>query len=98
MNEFILETVRKHSGLSHTPHGIDGKCRIFRNDLNGALWISPKPRFGAYDVETTGDVASFLDGELTKRFGRHLSENSRGYKLWRIENQKDLDDIIRYFG
>jgi hypothetical protein len=97
MDEFIERTVALHSKLDHN-RNTGGAHRIHNGSYKGSLWIHSRPRLGVFTLETTGDVPSILNNELTRRFGKNLSENSRRYKLWQVENRNDVEAIIAYWG
>ena len=97
MDEFIGRTVVRHLKLEHNRNA-GGAHRIHNRSHEGSLWIHSRPRLGVFTFETTGDVPSLLNSELTRRFGKNVSENSRGYKLWQVENRKDVEEIITYWG
>ena len=97
MFEFIKGTADKHKRLSHQLNKGENH-RISKTGVGGSLWITPRPRFGAYDLETTGEAAKQLNPELTRRFGKNTSEKiAKGYKIWRVENQKDVEAVIAYW-
>ena len=94
MADLIETIVRDNYSLSYTPHGTEGKCRVNRNDFDGALWITPKDDFTVFDIETTGQIENNLNSFLVRRFGRHVSENASGYRLWRVNGQSELSEVI----
>lgn len=97
MDDFIKLTVEKHPKLEHNQN-VGGGHRIHNGLFTGSVWVHARPRLGVFTIETTGEALSILNNELTRRFGRYLSENSKGYKLWHIEDRKDLEEIIAFWG
>jgi hypothetical protein len=96
MDEFVEQAVAKNAKLGHNRNA-GGAHRIYNNSFDGSVWIHARPRLGVFTIETTGEVQGVLDNELTRRFGPHLAENSKGYKLWHIETRNDLEDILQFW-
>ena len=72
--------------------------RVFRHDMRGSLWISPRVRTASFDLLTDSEVATMFNPEPVRRFGPNTSENTKGYKIWRVGNRRDVELVIDYFG
>jgi hypothetical protein len=97
MNDFIEKRASLSPRLSYRLN--KGNInRVFRHDLHGSLWVSPRVRTASFDLLTDGEVASVLNPELVRRFGPNTSENTKGYKIWKVRNRHDVELVIDYFG
>jgi hypothetical protein len=76
-------------------HANQGEDRIRRTGLKGSLWV--KKRYDGFRLQTTSDVASFLDDTIETIFGEPVGEQ-KGYKYWHINDHGVVEKIIEAFG
>ncbi|HEY0049109.1 MAG TPA: hypothetical protein VGB68_07475 [Pyrinomonadaceae bacterium] len=89
MNEFIKNTVSRHSSLKFKAN--NGEDRVRKSGLKGSLWI--KRRYDGFRLQTTSDIATILDGEIERLQGSSAGEQ-KGYKYWYIDDFHIVEKII----
>ncbi len=94
MIESVKSAVLRYPKLSWQEN--KGKRHKVENSgWKGSLWIST--RYDGYRLQTTSEVASLLDKELTRLQGKPVGEE-KGYNFWYIDDYHIVEEIIGIFG
>ena len=94
MIEFIRAAVLHHSTLSLKKNLAEH--RVMKSGCKGSLWIGT--RYDGYRLQTTGLVATILDGEIERLQGNPVGANKKGYKYWYVDDSRIVKEIIDIFG
>ncbi len=94
MIEFVRMAVSRQPALSLKKNQTEH--RIMKSDWKGSLWIGT--RYNGYRLQTTGSIATILDGEIKRLQGNHNGENKKGYKFWYVDDSHIVEQIINFFG
>ncbi len=65
-----------------------------KSNRKGSLWIGK--RFDGFRLQTTGDVAALLDGEIERIHGNEIGEQ-KGYKYWYIDDSRTVEEILNIY-
>ncbi len=97
MNEHIKSAVDAQSELSLKLNKGEHH-RIMKTGWHGSIWISKTASRG-YRIETTGSVGNILNPKIINLLGRvNDEENAKGYKVWFVENNSDIEKVISLCG
>lgn len=73
---------------------------VNKSGIIGSLWIATYEgrKYRGTRVQTTGEVASILDGEIENlKTSKYIGEH-HGYKYWYVEDSREVEQIIDFFG
>lgn len=87
--EFIESIVSRSSSLSFQIN--QNEYRIMKSRYKGSLWIGK--RYDGFRLQTTSDIATLLDGEITRLYGSEIGEQ-KGYKYWYIDDPFIVEEIL----